>query len=191
MSEIFADDAGESDVLKCGDCNKDFPLGDIVHFIHHKVQRCDKEPVTSTTCNGQHSPGRPPSPNDNQRGVDKQEKAEDPCPSIIRPNRTSISAPIAGTRHRHAADRTKSATESVSSDDTLYDTSMTEDDRHESEDRASRGAHHPRHDNDGRLHGAHLPVTSDTPEEQDIKPTLGKNGEIITRCTGRLHYIHN
>jgi len=35
----------DKDFLTCGDCQKDFPLGDIVTFIQHKVHHCNKENV--------------------------------------------------------------------------------------------------------------------------------------------------
>ncbi|GFR18290.1 hypothetical protein TNCT_139931 [Trichonephila clavata] len=36
-------EADSVDILTCGVCRKDFPLADIVRFIQHKVQLCNKE----------------------------------------------------------------------------------------------------------------------------------------------------
>ncbi|KAK2707773.1 uncharacterized protein LOC136029097 [Artemia franciscana] len=35
-------DSTKQDVLTCGSCQKDFPLGDILSFIQHKVQNCNQ-----------------------------------------------------------------------------------------------------------------------------------------------------
>ena len=35
----------ENDLLTCGTCKADFPLQDIIKFIRHKVNKCDKENV--------------------------------------------------------------------------------------------------------------------------------------------------
>lgn len=40
----------ENDLLVCGDCQTSFPLHDIVHFIKHKKQCCDKENLDSNGC---------------------------------------------------------------------------------------------------------------------------------------------
>ncbi|CAL1261035.1 unnamed protein product [Larinioides sclopetarius] len=40
---IIKGEADSVDILTCGVCRKDFPLADIVRFIQHKVQLCNKE----------------------------------------------------------------------------------------------------------------------------------------------------
>ena len=73
----FPVEAG-SDVLICGECRSEFPLGDIVRFIRHKVHRCNKENVH-------------PYKTDNDDEDEARDEAE---PALIGSRRPSINAPI-------------------------------------------------------------------------------------------------
>lgn len=71
----------EQDFITCGDCQREFVLSDIVRFIQHKVNRCNKENV------------QPDFPNNTDYGHCDDD--DDPV-SVINSRRTSvsISAPI-------------------------------------------------------------------------------------------------
>ncbi len=100
------------DMLTCGACAKRFVLADIVKFIHHKVNSCNKE--NDVQCNGRDGEG--PSTedkggaargreNDNGHendeeepmGNDDEEVAEVNATDVVR-RTPSISAPLAGRR---------------------------------------------------------------------------------------------
>ncbi len=68
----------EQDYLTCGDCQRDFLLSDILKFIQHKINRCNKENVD---------------PFDENYFEDEEEQQES-MSSVITSHRTSISAPI-------------------------------------------------------------------------------------------------
>lgn len=72
----------EQDYLTCGDCQKDFLLSDIVKFIQHKINRCNKENVDPYE--------------DNEYDEDEEDDQDSVVSnSVISARRTSISAPIA------------------------------------------------------------------------------------------------
>jgi len=73
----------EQDYLTCGECQKDFLLSDIVKFIQHKINRCNKENVD------------PFDDNDLYEGDDDDDDSSVVSNSFISNRRTSISAPIA------------------------------------------------------------------------------------------------
>ena len=69
----------EQDYLTCGDCQREFLLSDIVKFIQHKVNRCNKENVDPFE--------------DNE--FDNESEENEAVSGVINARRTSISAPIA------------------------------------------------------------------------------------------------
>ena len=71
----------QQDFITCGDCQHEFKLCDIVKFIQHKVNGCNKENVDPFENN---DPGSDDSPPEGSEPV-----------SLIGNRRTSISAPIA------------------------------------------------------------------------------------------------
>ena len=70
----------EQDFVTCGDCQREFNLCDIVKFIQHKVNRCNKENVE---------------PHENSDSFERDGGEESRSSSHISNRRTSISAPIA------------------------------------------------------------------------------------------------
>jgi len=52
-------DTGTEDLLTCGECQKEFLLGDINQFIVHKANRCNKENVEPCGGRGGGGPGPP------------------------------------------------------------------------------------------------------------------------------------
>ena len=92
----------EQDLLTCGDCQREFALSDIVHFIQHKVSRCNKENVQPAfdACHDEDEDG-----NDDDhhepfgRNIEGDRggggsRSRSLLASIISSHRTSISAPI-------------------------------------------------------------------------------------------------
>ena len=111
----------EPDHLTCGECQQDFQLGDIVHFIQHKVLRCETEKVASDSCVNPEDDQSP-----DQEGLPSESKA------VICSHRTSISAPISQRRQTsELRDKSKSQSSEVETSE------MTEDDRHEKGDEDS------------------------------------------------------
>lgn len=78
----------EQDYLTCGDCQREFLLSDIVKFIQHKVNRCNKKENASDpfTEDSQYEDGS----EESVEGVDGS--------GVINARRTSISAPISTRR---------------------------------------------------------------------------------------------
>lgn len=60
---LFVTVAEENDLLVCGDCQTRFPLHDIVQFIRHKKQCCNKENVLTPD-------SAPPKPDDGSENGD-------------------------------------------------------------------------------------------------------------------------
>ena len=82
ISFLFSAEQEQQDFITCGDCQHEFKLCDIVKFIQHKVNGCNKENVDPFENN---DPGADSSsPHDGTEPV-----------SLIGNRRTSISAPIA------------------------------------------------------------------------------------------------
>lgn len=67
----------ENDLLVCGECQTSFPLRDILKFIKHKINKCNKDDGDADT----------------PENDDEDQETADICSSISL-KRTSISAPI-------------------------------------------------------------------------------------------------
>ena len=80
----------EQDYLTCGECNHLFPLNDIVKFIQHKINRCNKENVD---------------PFEEEYEGDEDDDESVASNSVISNRRTSISAPIAHARKANTPDK--------------------------------------------------------------------------------------
>ncbi|XP_074647294.1 BCL11 transcription factor A-like isoform X2 [Tubulanus polymorphus] len=80
-------ESADHDMLICGLCQAEFPLGDIVKFIHHKAQQCNKENVKPVGCCNDTTKEDEEDGNDMQDGL-----------SHIENRQPSISAPIANFR---------------------------------------------------------------------------------------------
>ena len=76
---LFSAEQEQQDFITCGDCQHEFKLCDIVKFIQHKVNGCNKENVD---------------PYENNDPADDSPEGTEAV-SLIGNRRTSISAPIA------------------------------------------------------------------------------------------------
>ena len=76
----------EQDILTCGDCQREFILGDIVKFVQHKVNRCN---CNKEKCQSYDDHDFP----DGEDNDDMSSAAL--TPTVISNKRPSISAPIA------------------------------------------------------------------------------------------------
>ena len=79
----------EQDFLTCGDCQREFLLSDILKFIQHKVNRCNKENVDPYAGDGEFEDGA------EDQGQSAAVGGNTPGSGVINARRTSISAPIA------------------------------------------------------------------------------------------------
>ncbi|BFZ06977.1 hypothetical protein BsWGS_10016 [Bradybaena similaris] len=79
MFSCFVAVEQENDLLVCGDCQTSFPLQDIIQFIKHKKQFCDKENVDATdgACRKPGSGGNSISNNNNEVNGDRNDDSAD------------------------------------------------------------------------------------------------------------------
>ena len=104
------------DSLTCGVCRKEFPLGEIVRFIQHKVLSCNKENYR-VMCARSGRTGPPDGDNDNHPaiqidagGSSSGNTSSSAPPASVGSRRPSISAPI-NSRRLMAGVSAASATE--------------------------------------------------------------------------------
>ena len=70
------------DIITCGDCQQEFALSDILHYVQHKVNRCNKENEEPFETRSEEYE----EPDGDQQAISS---------AVISNRRTSISAPIA------------------------------------------------------------------------------------------------
>ena len=99
FSLLTVDPEADHDTITCGACQTVFPLADIVKFIQHKVNRCNKENI-----------GPFEEPNDDE------ENSEQNVMTVINNRRPSISAPIATRRSpdKHSTSSPRPSIDSLS-----------------------------------------------------------------------------
>lgn len=76
-------DPSTQDILTCGSCQKHFALSEIVRFIQHKIQQCNKENYGQCMTQGP---------------LNDRDGGDDGRPLSLSNRRPSISAPIANRK---------------------------------------------------------------------------------------------